>query len=318
MGGFVAPLTGHINVALTNYAKAFRQNGLISDVIAPRVPVERQTDLYFIFDRANQMLNFNSLRAPGVGAQKVRRTVSSDSYNCTSHALQAPLPDESRVNAEQAGLGNIMSTQGRAGFLQSKILLDKEYRLCSQMTTALITNNDTLSGTDQWSHASSSPATYVEKAKKVIRRAGVSANLMVIGEAVYQAARNNTTILNQFRYTQRGAIGLADLAAFFDIPRVELASAVKVTADAAVTASTVWDPEDVLICYVDASPSQEDISFMRTFVWRQAPGTIGGYGVVTGRDPDPTAKSDTVGVDFYYDQKITAVETGYLLKNAVA
>ncbi len=318
MGGFVAPLTGHVSVALTNYAKAFRQNGLLSDVIAPRVPVGRQTDLYHIWDRADQMLNFQSERAAGDPAQKVRRTVSSDSYNCTSHALQAPLPDESRANAEQAGLGNMVSEQGRVTFLQKKILLDKEYRLVSKMTTVLVTNNDTLSGTDQWSHASSKPAVYVEKAKKIIRRCGVRANLMVIGEAVYQALRTHATVLEQFKYVQKGSIGVPELAAYFDIPRLEVAEAVKVTADANVTASTVWDPEDVLICYVDPSPSQEDISFMRTFVWAQAPGTIGGYGVVTGRDPDPTAKSDTVGVDFYYDQKITAVEAGYLLKNAVA
>jgi len=318
MGAFVAPLTGHINVALTNYAKAFRQNGLLSDVIAPRVPVERQNDLYFIFGREDQMLNFKSLRAPGDGAQKVRRTVSTDSYSCLSHALQAPLPDESRVNAEQAGLGNTVSAQGRTAFLQKKILLDKEYRLAAQMTTTLVTNYDTLSGTDQWSHASSKPNVYVEKAKKIIRRSGVSANLMVIGEACYQALRTHATVLESFKYVQKGSIGLPELAAYFDIPRVELASAVKVTADASVTPSTVWDPEDALICYVDPTPSQEDISFMRTFVWTQAPGTIGGYGVVVGRDPDPTAKSDTVGVDFYYDQKITAVEAGYLLKNATA
>jgi hypothetical protein len=41
-------------------------------------------------------------------------------------------------------------------------------------------------------------------------------------------------------------------------------------------------------------------------------------GVVIARNPDPTAKSDIVGTDYYYDQKITAVETVYLIKNAVA
>jgi hypothetical protein len=264
------------------------------------------------------MLNFNSLRAYGAGAQEVRRSVSLDTYACTSHALKAVLADEPRTTAEQSGLGAMVSQQGRVAFLQKKILLDKEYRLAAQMTTALITNNDTLSGTDQWSHASSEPAKYAAKAKKVIRHAGVNANLMIIGEACYQAAQTNPHILNAFKYTQKGVIGVAELAAYFDIPNVQVASAVKVTADADVTASTVWDPEDVLICYVDPSASTEDISFMKTFVWSQAPGTVGGYGVVVGRDPDVTAKTDVVGVDFYYDQKITAVETGYLLKNATA
>lgn len=314
MGGFVAPLTGHINVALTNYAKAFRQNGLVSDLIAPRVPVERQADLYNIWDRADQMLNFNALRAPGDPAQKVRRTLSTSTYNCVSHALQAPLPDESKVNAEQAGLGNFVSIQGRTTFLQRKILLDKEYRLAAQMTVGNVTNNTTLAGADQWSASTSHPAANVEAAKKVIRRAGVEANLMIIGEDVYQALRTHSEVLTAFQYVQRGIIGLAELSAYFAM-RVELAAAIKVSADASATASTVWDPDDVLICYVDASPSEEDISFMKTFVWTQAPATVGGYGVVVGRDADPTAKTETVGVDFYYDQKITAAETGYLIKD---
>ena len=61
-----------------------------------------------------------------------------------------------------------------------------------------------------------------------------------------------------------------------------------------------------------------DISGVKTFRWTAAPGTSGGIGVVTGRHPDPTAKSDIVGVDDYYQQKITAVETLYLIKDAVA
>lgn len=317
MGGFVAPLTGHLTVALTNYAKQFRQNGLLSDVIAPRVPVERETDTYFIWDRADQMLNFQDLRAYGAGAEKVRRTISSSTYKCLSHALQAPLPDETRTTAEQSGLANLVSQQGRTAFLQKKILLMKEYRIAALMTVGNVTQNTTLVGADQWSASTSHPAANVEAGKKVIRRSGVDANLMVIGEDVYQALRTHAEILTAFQYVQRGIIGLPELTAYFGM-RVELAAAVKVTADANVTASTVWDPDDVLICYVDPNASQEDISFMKTFVWNQAPGTIGGYGVVVGRDPDPTAKSDTIGVDMYYDQKITAVETGYLIKDATA
>jgi hypothetical protein len=319
MGGFVAPLVGQLNQALTNYAKGFRQNGLVSDIVAPRVPVERQTDSYYIWDRADQMLDFNDLRAPGSGAEKVRRSLSTSTYTCFSHALQAPIADEARVNAEQNGLANFVSAQGRTSFLQRKILLKKEKRLVDLMTTGNVTNNTTLSGTDQWTDLDhSDPATDVEKGKKIIRRAGVNATHMIIGEDVYAALRTNKAVLDAFKYTRPGGsmIGLPELQAFFDIPNVILAGAMSVSTSDGTTASVLWDADDVLICYVDPSPSQEDVSFMRTFVWAQAPGTVGGYGVVIGRDPDPTAKSETVGVDFYYDQKITAVETGYLIKDA--
>lgn len=316
MGAFAAPLTGHLSVALTNYAKGFRQNGLFSDIVAPRVQVGRQTDYYYIWDRSDQMLNFQDLRATGDPAQRVRRSVSTSSYNAKSHALAGAVPDETRANAEQAGIPQLTSQMGVTAFLQKKILLKKEYRWASMMTTTNVTNNTTLAGSDQWTSADSTPAGPVATGKKVIRRAGVNPNLMIIGEDAYAAAVVNPHILNSFKYTQKGVIGLAELAAYFDVERVELAGAIQVTADSTQTASVIFDADDVLLCYVDPNANNEDISFMKTFVWAGAPGTIGGYGVVVGRDPDPTAKTDVIGVDFYYDQVITSVEAGYLFKNA--
>ena len=54
MSAFVGlmPL-GSLNVALSNFAKEFRNNAFVGDLIAPRVPVERQSFQYVIFDRSD-------------------------------------------------------------------------------------------------------------------------------------------------------------------------------------------------------------------------------------------------------------------------
>lgn len=62
MGSLAAPLVGHIDVALTNFAKKFSNNELIADRIAPPVGVGRQADRYYIYGREGQELTEVQLR----------------------------------------------------------------------------------------------------------------------------------------------------------------------------------------------------------------------------------------------------------------
>ncbi|MBZ5703246.1 MAG: major capsid protein [Acidobacteriia bacterium] len=308
----IAPLTGHLDMALTQFAKRFSQNGLISDLLAPRVPVGRQTDKYWIFGREDQELTEQQLRATGAPAQRIRRSLSTDSYFCRSHALAADIADEDRAGYTDAGDLEQDSTQA----LMAKILLQKEDELAAMLTdTAQVTNNTTLAGVSQWSdYGNSKPGTDVETAKSFIRKSGVRPNVMVVGDDVYTQLIAHPALADRFKYVQRGSLNEQDLAAYFGVDQFLVARAVKVTAG---TPGFVWG-KHALLAYVSPSTSREDISAVKSFIWDSAPGTVGGIGVVTGRNPEPTAKADIVGVDFYYQQKITAVETIYLIKNAVA
>jgi len=312
MPSSIAPMTGHLDMALTQFAKRFVQNGLISDVLAPRVPVGRQTDKYWIFGREDQELTEQQLRATGAPAQRIRRSLSTDSYFCRSHALAADIADEDRASYSDAGDLEQDSTQA----LMAKLLLQKEDELATMLTdTAQITNNVTLAGANQWSDfGNSTPGIDVETAKDQIRLAGVEANTMVVGGAVFRYLKNHPAIKASFQYVQRGSLNQADLAAYFGVDQFLIARGVKVTGG---VGGFIWG-KHALLAYASASPSREDISAVKSFVWDSAPGTAGGIGVVTGRNAEPTAKADIVGVDFYYQQKITAVETIYLIKNAVA
>jgi hypothetical protein len=315
MGGFVAPLLGHVNVALTNFAKGFRNNAMLSDIIFPRVPVAREADLYAIWGRRNQQLLQQDLRAAGAGAQRVRRSLSTDSYFCASHALATALPDETRANLEQAGYGYMVTAQSRTQFLQDLILLHKEERMAALLTTTNVTQNTTLAGGDKWTDpVNSDPVDDVNVAKSTIRLSGVEPNTLVLGEYVYNALCRHQAVMEAFKYTKPGSISAEQIRAFFDVQNVHIARAVKV--DGSDAASFVFDPEDALLFYSQPAASMDDCSFGKTFVWTGAPGTVGGYGVVIGRDPDITAKTEVLGVDMYYDQKITAVETAYLFKDA--
>lgn len=313
MGAFVAPITGRIDVALSNFAKKFRNNAFIGELVMPRLPVTNQTDKYWIFDRANQELIEQDLRATGDPAQRIRMTLSNTPYSAKSHALSAVLPDEDQANWQ---VGGSSLQQATTGTLMDKILLAHEKRVIDIISdTAQVTNNTTLSGTSQWSdYTNSNPITAVETGKRTIRLSGVEPNIFIIGEDVYQKLIAHPKIVERFQYVQKGALGTEELRQVFNV-RVEVARAVWVNKSG--TAAFLMG-KDAFLGYASPGASMEDISFGKTFVWSQAPGTVGGIGTVVGRHPEPTAKSDILGVDYYYDLKVTAVETGYLIKAAVA
>jgi len=311
MGGLVAPLAGHLDAALTNFAKKFMNNELVADRIAASVPVGRQTDKYYIHGREGQELTERQLRATGSPAEAIRIALSTDSYFCRSHALSARIADEDRQGYAEAG--NIEQDAVQA--MMEKVLLQQEDELAVMLAdTAQVTNNTTLAGADQWNASGGTPFTAIEVGKSKVRESGVRPNFIVLGEAVYTQLINHNSLLERIKYAQRAVLNEADLAAIFGVEEVFVGRAVKMVGS---TPTFVWG-KNFIVGYRSSSAGLMDISGVKNFRWSAAPGTSGGIGVVKDRHSDPTAKSDIVGVDSYYHQKITAVETLYLIKNAVA
>jgi hypothetical protein len=268
--------------------------------------------VYWIHGREGQQLTEKTLRAAGAPAKRTRLSLSSAAYYCMSHALASEIAAESQSSYAQVG----DLAQDAAADQMSKILLDKEVAAAALLTsTANFTNNVTLAGANQWSDPQSNPLDDVETGRQKVMLSGQLPNVMVIPPAVFQKLKSHPLIRDAFKYTTPGAIGLAQLQSFFQIDRILLAAAVQL--DKAGAASFVWG-KDVFLGYVSASASQQDLSAAKTFVWAGGPGTVGGIGTVRAPHPDPTAKSEIIGTDFYYDQRVTALEAGYVIKAAVA
>src|SRR5580704_1240186 len=136
MGAYVGPMpVGTLNVALSNYAKEFRNNALVGELVAPRVPVDRQSFQYVVWNRDDQRVPGSTLRAPGARPGTVRRSYSAAPYSCKSHSLSGDVPYES----EAYGLGLGFSTkQALAKQLISQINLDRETTIAN---TILNTTN---------------------------------------------------------------------------------------------------------------------------------------------------------------------------------
>jgi hypothetical protein len=331
MAAYAGPMvSGILNVALSNFAKEYRNNALVAELLAPRVAVQRQMFQYLIFDRANQRLTQQTLRAPGARPQTIRRSWSTNPYNCKSHALSAEIPYETEAYA--LGMNFSLKQKATEGLIQL-INLDREVYLANLLATAA-TNTTPLSGTSCWDSyvkgganydingfsangnwVGANPIAVVDQLKQEIRQAGVSATHMVVSDPVHAALRNHPALIDRFKYTNvSGFLTPAQLSSLFELEYV-MASAVNL--DKNDNASFVWG-QNVVIAHVENVSSMEDVSSCKTFSWTDAPDTTDGYGVIEFPDPMRDSKKDWVSTDWYWDMQITAQETIAVLTGVVA
>jgi hypothetical protein len=345
MGGYVglAP-AGFPNVALSNYAKEFRNNAFVGDLICPPVPVTRQSFPYVIWNRDDFRVPGTTLRAPSTGAATIRRSYSTDSYFCRSHALKGSVAFEE----EAYGLGLGFSTkQHLTADLANRIRLAREIEIAN---TALSLGNfpngvnltnpgnialatpatqwDTYPAVPGEGYDGSHPIVQVEALKAVLRQAGVQDvdMVLILSDPVVVALSNHPDIVQRFKYTNpSGSVSLDQLTSVFRVKCVQ-ASAVVLSQNN--VASWAWGT-GAFLGYAKPATDMQDVSCMKSFVWAggkgpngedlpAAPGTIDGYGVLEWLDPEQDKKTYWQSVDWYYGIKVTAQETGIPILNAVA
>jgi hypothetical protein len=337
MGGYVGTMpVGALNVALSNYSKEFRNNALVGEMFAPRVPVARQSFQYVVWNRDDFKLPGTTLRAPGDEPQTVRRSYSVAPYMAQSHALQGDVAFES----ESYGLGLGFSTRKQlTKQLIAQINLDREVAIAKLLlSTANFPNYTDLTSesNNQWDVYPSVPETgtdgshpikQVEALKAILRQAGVqdSDMALLLSDPVVVALQNHPDIVNRFKYTMPGSISLDQLSQVFRVKCVQ-ASALVLSRNN--TASWVWG-SSAFLGYAQAAPTQEDISCAKTFVWTGGtdgeagaiagpPSTVDGYGVLEWIDPHLAKKKYWQSVDWYYDLRATATETGIPILNCLS
>lgn len=310
------PFQGHIDVYLSNYAQQYRNRNLIADQVAPRVGVERQSDKYPIYGREGLQDETDDVRAHTAGSKQITMTLSDGDYVCPDHSLAHTIPAE-----DVAKPGVIPRRERATRIINDKLLLNHEVRTAAIVFAAASypTDNKTqLSGTDQWGSgdAAATPFQDVDTGHSAIRlAAGVDANVLVMGDEVLSALRRNAEVIEGIKYTRVGGVKLQELADFFGVERVLVGSAIKRTLGG--VNSFVWGKHAALL-YVRDSAALEDLSFVKTFNWDSAPGTVTGFQVLIGPVSPPSAKANELSLHWYHDEKLTAAEAGYFIEDAVA
>lgn len=249
-----------VDPVLTNLATGYTNAQLVGDQLLPFVMVEREGGKIPRFGKEHFKI-YNTERALRAKSNRINpEDVGSVDVTLDEHDLEYPI--DYREDAESA-----YPLQARATMtVVEGIRLRHEKMVADLVQTAgnyASGNKITLSGTSQFTHASSDPEGVVSDAKAAIRAKVVKEpNTMVIGYAAWRTMKKHAQLKAILSDTRPRLVQLADLREIFEIENIVVGRAV-MASDAGVT-SDIWG-DNIVLAYVPGAGGGERSPYEPSF-----------------------------------------------------
>lgn len=295
---------------LTEVSVKYSNQNLIAERVFPRMNVKEKTGYYYTFDKSNFKIE-ESYRAPHARANRVDYGFSKTAYGpLTERSLEAAIDWEERdsypVNSDI--YADSVET------VSERMALAHESEVATMLgDTAQVTQNVTLSGTDQWSDFSNSdPFANIETGRAAIHASVMrDPNVLILGKQVWDKVKHHPDLIDRLSNSSVRVLTRELLAALLEVEEVIIGDAMYNSADEGQTASMsyVWGKNAVL-AVVDRNVRPKMVTVGLTL-------TMDGFRYVD-RWTEEGTKEDFVRVNDYYDPTFVASGAAYLIKNAVA
>jgi len=320
--------TVHVDGPLTSVSVAFMQSAssFVADQAFPRLPVAKQSDLYFTYDRGYFNRAEMKKRAPGTESAGSNYTLATASYAAEVWALHRDIADQVRANADSPIQLDRESTEYLT--LQGLLRREKEwvtnYFATSIGTTerAGVASGPTGTQFLRWDDAASTPIEDVRRGIRTVHEStGFRPNKMVLGRAVYDALLDHPDIvgrLDRGQTTGPALVMRSALAALFELETILVMDAIQNTAnEGATNVHSFIGGKHALLVYAPPSPGLMIPSAGYTFTWS---GLLGGgaLGTRITRLRMEHLKSDRVEIEMAFDQKLVSADLGAFFLNAVS
>jgi hypothetical protein len=323
----------HVNIPLTNVSVAYVQNSanFIATKVFPKVPVQKQSDLFWKYSKSDYRRTDVQRRAPGTESPGIGWNVDTDSYFAHVYAVHKDIDDQVRANADSVFKLDSEATQ----FITNQLLLKRDLDWHARYFTTGVwgTNltgvaaSPTTNQFIQWDSASSDPIKLLADLQtSFIQNTGVKANTLVLGAHVINALKNHPAIIDRIKYTQKGIVTTDLIATLFDVERVLVSYATQATGpqipdasaqDAAATYSFIGNSKSALLVHTPSSPGLQTPAAGYTFTWR---GYLGGnaQGIKIKRFRMEHIASDRIEAEQTYDMKVVGTDLGVFMSSVVA
>jgi len=326
----------HVNVPLTNVSIAYMQSAdaYIADKVFPKVPVKKQSDLYWKYSKSDWRRTDVARRAPSTESPGVGWNTTTDQYFAHVYAVHKDIDDQLRANADS----NFVLDRDSTEFITNQLLLKRDVDWAAKYFTTGIWDNDLTVGASanangftapaaKWSDAGSDPIGDVARAVISFRKnTGFAPNIMVLGADVMTALKQHPDIIDRIKYTQRGIVTEDLIATMFGVNELYTSYASQSTGpqipdaktqDAAASYSFINDSKSALLCYAPSAPSLMTPSAGYTFTWN---GYLGGNseGIKIKRFRMEHIASDRIEAEMTYDMKTVATDLGAFFTSVVA
>lgn len=321
----------HVNTPLTNISVAYLQSAgdFVAAKVFPNIPVQKQSDRYYTYDRGSFNRDEMKMRAPATESEGSGYTLdNTPTYFCNRWSFHKDVPDEVRANADAALNPDREATE----FVTLKALLRREkYFVTKYFAGGLWTNDwdgvasgeNNTSTFRQWNDANSTPIENVRLAKRTVREStGFEPNKMVLGRAVYDALLDHPDIIDRIKYGQTAGgpakTSAQILASLFELDEILVMNAIENTANEGRTAvHSFIGGKKALLVHAARSPGLMTPTAGYTFSWTGLMGNgVEGNRIRSFRMENLSA--DRVEIDICFDMKLVSADLGVFFDTIVA
>lgn len=317
----------HIDRALTNVSVAYLQDAsaFIADKVFPIVPVKRQSDVFYVYDKGDFMRDEAQVRGAATESAGGDYGVEAASpYYCKKHAFHKDVTSEERTNYDEPLDADTDATD----FVSQKMLIRREMEWGSKFFKAGIWGTEiegkAASPSDgqalQWDQLASNPIQDItDAAVKMAGETGFKPNTLVLSPYAFNALKNHEDILDRIKYTQKGIVTADLLATLFEVDNVYVAwSVVNSAKKGAANAVDFIMGKHALLCYSAPRPALRTPSAGYIFAWTGLEGA-GAYGNRIVRLPMDMLGLGTERIEgeIAFDAKQICRDLGVFFKNIV-
>lgn len=315
----------HVDRPLTNVSIAFMQQAgaFVAPTVFPSVPVSKQSDTYYIYDRGDFFRSEAQKRAPGTESAGSGWTLSTDTYTADVWAVHKDVDDQIRANADDP----LDMDRDAAEYVTRQLLIrrDKEWAANYFATGVWDVDLDGVTGSPstnqflRWDESGSTPISDMRgEIITVMESTGFKPNVAVLGAHVWSVLQDHEEFLDRIKHTERGIVTEDLLAATLGLDRVIVAEGVENTAEEGATDSfSFLLGKHALLAYAAPSPSLMHPSAGYTFSWTGLLGA-GAQGNRIKNFRMEALESDRIEGEMAFDMKVVASSLGAFFEDAVS
>ena len=328
----LTPSQVHIDQPLSNLTLAYvqSQETFIADKVFPVVGVSKQSDKYYIYDRANMNRAGDvKVLAPRTEVNRIGMAISDSSYFTDVRGLGMDFDEQTIANEDDV----LEIRAAGAQTLMMRMLLDREANFASTFfvngvwTTSVTGAANGVGVPVLWSdYTNSTPIQNVTLALRTAQLAsgGFKPNTMVVGKEVRDTLINHPDILSRLNggstINNPALVTDGKLAEIFGVENFFVMEAVNNTAlEGATEVNAFIGGKNALLAYTPSSTGLMTPAAGMTFAWNSVPG-VNNLGITVESFSDDALKrqqvAELIQVKMAYDMKVVGADLGFFF-NAI-
>ena len=328
----LTPSSVHIDQPLSNLTLAYvqEQSTFIADKVFPTVGVQRQSDKYYIYDRANMNRSGDVKKlAPRTEVNRIGMAISNSSYFADVYGLGMDFDEQTLANEDAM----LEIRSAGAETLTNRLLIHREKAFADTFFKAGVWTTEVAgaasgAGTPvYWNdYTNSTPISDVTAGARGMQlvSGGFKPNTMVVGKEVRDILVNHPDILARLNggstINNPALITDGKLAEIFGMENFLVMEAVENTAAEGLAESSAFiGGKNALLVHTPRSSGLMTPAAGLTFAWNNIP-SVNNLGVTVESYSDDALKRQQVAehiqVKMAYDMKVVGADLGYFF-NAI-